>query len=292
MPEKKLGRGLDFLISEDASLPSDEVLELDVDAIHPNPQQPRTQFGEASLRELADSIRQNGLLQPIVVRQSAKGYEIVAGERRWRASRLAALETIPAIVRKVEDGHLLELALIENVQREDLNPIEKAKAYREMMKSLSLTQEQVALKVGKDRSSVANSVRLLDLPLEVQECVSRGSLTMGHARALLGLKDSHLQSELCKRVIRDALNVRDVEREVTRLQAAQQAASPSPAHGPRTGAVPEAQVRDLEEQLRRAIGLRVRIRAMGQRTKLLIECPKTADFERVFVKLVGSKPVG
>jgi ParB family chromosome partitioning protein len=293
MAEKKLGRGLDFLISEDSTLPSDEVLELDIDSIFPNPQQPRREFDPTALQELADSIRQNGVLQPVVVRQVAKGYELIAGERRWRASRIAGLETIPAIVRAVDDAQLLELALIENVQREDLNAIEKARAYREMIQRLGLTQEQVASKVGKDRSSVANLVRLLDLPSEVQDCVSRGSLTMGHARALLGLKSPSHQSDLCKRIIRDALNVRETEREVTRLQAASASARPSPeAARSGTSPVPDAQVKDLEDQLRRAVGLRSKLRVRGPRTRVIIDCPKPSDFERLFIKLTGSKPIG
>lgn len=293
MADKKLGRGLDFLISEDTALPSDEILELDIDSIHPNPQQPRHEFDSTALQELADSIKQNGILQPIVVRQVAKGYELVAGERRWRASRLAQLETIPAIVRSVNDNQLLELALIENVQREDLNAIEKARAYREMMLRLGMTQEQVATKVGKDRSSVANLIRLLDLPPEVQECVSRGSLSMGHARAILGVKDTSLQSELCKRIIRDGLNVREAEREVTRLQGATSSLpAPMGAEKPGAGRIPDAQIKDLEDQLRRALGLRVKIRARGQRTRLMIDCAKVPDFERVFVKLTGAKPLG
>lgn len=293
MAEKKLGRGLDFLISEDSALPSDEILDLDIESILPNPQQPRTEFDSGALQELADSIRQNGVLQPIVVRQVAKGYELVAGERRWRASRLAQLETIPAIVRTVTDAQLLELALVENVQREDLNAIEKARAYRELIQRLGLTQEQVATKVGKDRSSVANLVRLLDLPPEVQECVSRGSLSMGHARAILGLKEAALQSELCKRIIREALNVRDTEREVARVQNAKSISERPPEESkPGTPRIPEAQVKDLEDQLRKSIGLRVKIRPRGEKTRIIIDCSKIPDFERIFVKLTGAKPLG
>jgi len=282
MAKSKLGRGLDFLLAkEDISGPADHevVLNLNVSDIHPNRHQPREDFNEEALEHLMDSIAVNGVIQPIVVRQDAEGYEIVAGERRWRAARRLDLPTIPAIVRQVDDAQSLEIALIENIQRQDLNPIEKAKAYRELINRFSLTQEQAAAKLGMNRSSIANMLRLLELPQDIQDAVSRGTLTMGHARALLGLSDPIEQRRLARRIEKEQLSVRHVEKYVADLQKA----------GTEHNALAETRkpphIRDLENRLRMALGTRVTIQDNGGKGRIVIDYFSSDDFDRLLEKL-------
>src|SRR5215217_2133065 len=206
MARQTLGRGLSALLGEDTQ-PSEPVSpssELDIHLIKPNAEQPRTRFAETALEELTQSIRANGVIQPIVVRKVEGGYEIVAGERRWRASQRAGLLKVPVVVRDIPDDRLLAAALIENIQREDLNPIEEAHGYRRLGDEFGLTQEQIAESVGKDRSSVANYVRQLRLPPEIRDYVGAGTLSMGHARALLGLPDEAAQLRVGKEVVTKA----------------------------------------------------------------------------------------
>ena len=215
MVEKRpaLGRGLSALIpSAPAAPPSSErPQELDIDLLKPNPLQPRTSMDDDKIDELARSIRSNGVIQPIVVRKTAAGYEIVAGERRWRASQRAGLLKVPIVVRDIPDDQLLAAALIENIQREDLNAMEEAQAYRRLADEFHLTQEQIADAVGKDRSTIANFVRLLKLPHEMRENVASGALAMGHARALLGLPDEASQLRVGREVVAKQLSVRETE---------------------------------------------------------------------------------
>src|SRR3982750_4849312 len=188
MNRKALGRGLSALLGEENTNQTNEgFLEIDLDLIKPNAEQPRTRFTEANLEELTQSIKANGVVQPIIVRKDGERYEIVAGERRWRASQRAGLQKIPAVVREVSDEKLLELALIENIQRQELNAIEEAKAYKKLIETLGLTQEVVAQRVGRDRSFITNYLRLLRLPEDIQNLLSEEKLTTGHARALLGI---------------------------------------------------------------------------------------------------------
>lgn len=191
---KRLGRGLDALFSQVDVKEEDVVTEAEITELRPNPYQPRKNFDDAALQELMESIKQHGIVQPLVVRKSIRGYEIVAGERRFRAAKLAALQTVPIVVRDFTDEQMMEIALVENIQREDLNPIEVAFAYQKLMNHLGITQEELAERVGKSRPHVANFLRLLQLPAEVQEYVSRGTLSMGHARTLLGVKDRDRKS--------------------------------------------------------------------------------------------------
>lgn len=209
-----LGKGLGALIPTGPT--KERLLEISIDEIIPNPYQPRKALGEESLEELANSIRQHGLLQPIIVRKVEEGYEIVAGERRYRAAKIAGLHKVPAIVKEVSDEESMEYALIENLQREDLNPIEAASALKLLMEKFGLTQEEVADKIGKNRSTVANLLRLLKLPQEVQDMLSEGKISMGHARALLSLDDPEEQKRLALEVVNRSLTVRDVEREVSK----------------------------------------------------------------------------
>src|SRR3954463_4286614 len=215
MVEKRpaLGRGLSALIPDSSAPPLNErALEVDTDLLRPNAFQPRTTIDEGKIDELARSIRANGIIQPIVVRRAdGGGYEIVAGERRWRASQRAGLLKVPVVVRDIPDDKLLAVALIENIQREDLNAIEEAQAYRRLIDDLHLTQEQIAESVGKDRSSIANYLRLLKLPHEVRESIANGGLSMGHARAMAAITDEAQLLRLAREVIAKQLSVRDTE---------------------------------------------------------------------------------
>ena len=240
--ERRLGRGLGTLLQ--TSVDDGGVRQLDVSAITPNPLQPRTTMDPAALEELRDSIRMHGILQPVVVRRHGDHYQLVAGERRWRAARLAGLSTIPAVVREdVSDSEMLELALIENVQRHDQNAIERALGFKALMETLGLTQEAVAAKVGLRRSSVANHVRLLELPQPVQDAIAKGLVTMGHARALLGMEDSAGMLDLLEQTVRQELSVRDVERLV---RAGSKTAAPTVPSAAVESAVPPAWLAAVE----------------------------------------------
>jgi len=209
--ERRLGKGLDALLNKDRKASGSAVTDIDPDQIVPSPTQPRLDIEPEAMEALIESISRNGILQPIVVRKAGKKYELVAGERRWRAAQHLGLTAIPAVVRDVPDDQMLELALVENIQRSDLNPIEKAKAFSQLIREYNLTQAQAADRVGMDRSSVANFIRLLDLPSGIQSLVSRETLTMGHARALLGCRSQRQQKEIAERIQKDDLSVRAVE---------------------------------------------------------------------------------
>lgn len=208
---KRLGKGLDALIPSLSIQEDDKVVDIPLNQLRANPYQPRKTFDEDAIRELAESIRQHGVIQPIIVRSVLKGYEIIAGERRYRASQYCGNDTIPAVVRSFSDQQVMEIALIENLQRENLNAMEIAVAYQGLMDQFQLTQEELSLKVGKSRSHIANFLRLLSLPEEVKEYVSRGTLSMGHARALVGLKDATMIKELAKQCIDHEWSVRELE---------------------------------------------------------------------------------
>src|SRR5437868_417917 len=227
MTRRVLGRGLSALLSESpAATVKEDFLEIDIDLIEPSLAQPRTHFDEGRLEELAQSIRSNGVVQPILVRRRGARYQLVAGERRWRAAQRAGLQQIPAIVREIPDDKLLELALIENIQRQELNAIEEAQAYKRLIETLGLTQEVVAQRVGRDRSFVTNHLRLLRLPEDIQQLVEEEKISMGHARALLGIDDPDIQRRVAKNVMDQSLSVRETERAIKRIIAG---ASPSVA---------------------------------------------------------------
>src|SRR2546428_9065412 len=215
MTKNPLGRGLSALLSVN-SLPADneEIRDVEIDLIRPNQQQPRTSFQEEKLQDLAQSIRTSGIIQPVLVRRRGGLFELIAGERRWRAAQIAGLSRIPAIVRDVPDDRLLELALIENIQREELNPVEEANAYKRLIESLNLTQEEVAQRVGRDRTFVTNYLRILKLPSEIQELLETEKLSLGHARALLGLSDVILQRRYAQKIVKHNWSVRETERRI------------------------------------------------------------------------------
>jgi ParB family chromosome partitioning protein len=275
-PEKRpaLGRGLSALIPDPiAQAPRQGPVEVDLDLLDPNPKQPRLGFDEARLDELAASIKINGVIQPIVVRRAGPRYEIVAGERRWRAAQRAGLLKIPVIIRDVPDEKLLEVALIENVQRENLNPIDEALAYRRLTEELGLTQEQVAAAVGKDRASVANYLRLLKLPDAIQALVASETLSMGHARALLALEDPASIEAAARQVVARGLSVRETESLVRRL------ARPSTS---RTEIASDVHTRQAEERLRLALGTRVRIVRRGAGGRIEIEFVSEDELQRLY----------
>jgi ParB family chromosome partitioning protein len=275
-----LGRGLSALIPDAADAPPrDKPFEIDLDRLVPNPQQPRSAFDEASLEELAQSIRRNGVIQPIRARRAGDRFEIVAGERRWRAAQRAGLLKAPVIVRDVPDDRLLEVALIENIQRDDLNPIEEASAYRRLADEMHLTQDAIAAAVGKDRSSIANTLRLLRLPDEVRHLVSDGSLSMGHARALLSLDSSAAQRQLAREIVAKGLSVRETEALVKRHGAPADAPKPAPKKDPNT--------RAAEEQLRLALGTRVEIVRRGKGGIIQIAFTNEGELNRIFEKITG-----
>lgn len=286
-PDKRpaLGRGLSALIPDTPTGPpevrssQDLPHEVDLDLLDPNPHQPRLHFNDAGLDELAASIRSNGLVQPIVVRRHGQRFDIIAGERRWRAAQRAGLLKVPVVVRDIPDERLLEMALIENIQREDLNPIDEALAYRRLMTELTLTQEQVAALVGKDRASVANHLRLLKLPDELRTDVAHGTLSTGHAKALLSLEEPGPMRSAATQVRTRALSVRDTEALVKRMLA-------PPAETPAAPAK-DVHTRDAEERLRMVLGTRVTIRRRGKGGRLEIEFVNEEELIRLFELLSG-----
>lgn len=284
--ERRLGRGLSALLTQSSSPesagPEPEARpreELSIERIRTNPFQPRTTFDPVALEELVQSIRQHGLLQPIVVRPQGDGYELVSGERRLRAFRALGRTTIPGIVRPVvSDAEMLELALVENLQRRDLDPIERARGYRRLMQDLGLTQEQVADKVGLQRPTVANHLRLLELPEPGQQALAKGLIQMGHARALLGCKDAGLAQKLLERTVREDLSVREVE-SLVRARTQSREVSGEPVKT----VIPQAPwVRDLEARMREHLGTKVQLRnGPGYRGQILIEYFQREDLERL-----------
>ncbi len=286
-----LGRGLGALIpgadepapeqtagsSDTGDLhPGARVLEIDLGDLEPNTHQPRTEFDPDAVQELADSIREKGVIQPVVARRCGSRYQLIAGERRLRAAKKAGLATVPAILLEVgSDQEMMEISLIENVQREDLNPIEEARAFRALMETCFLTQEEVARKVGKNRSTVTNTLRLLHLSEEVRNALKDNQISMGHARALLGLADDRLQVNLCRKIVADGLSVRQVE---TLVKAGRTGRRKPPGAGP---ARKDPQTLSLEEDLQRRFGTGVNINRRGKKGRIEIEFYTDDDLERI-----------
>jgi len=279
-----LGKGLSALLPEAPEPPRPGVIDVDIDLLAPSDQQPRLALDDRRLDELAASIRANGVIQPILVRRTGPTYRIIAGERRWRAAQRAGLLKIPVVVRDIPPGgerQLLELALVENLQREDLNPIEEALAYQRLVDEFGLTQDQVAAAVGKDRTSVANYLRLLRLPEDVRAQVGAGALSMGHARAIAGLGDAGVQRQAAHEVTTRALSVRDTESLVKKL------AAPTPARQAATP-VPDVHTRAAEDRLRFALGTKVRIVRRRQGGTIEIDFGSEAELNRLYDLLVDA----
>ncbi|HEY0547224.1 MAG TPA: ParB/RepB/Spo0J family partition protein [Pyrinomonadaceae bacterium] len=288
MTRRVLGRGLSALLSDTAATtPNEDLLEVDIDLIDPSPAQPRTHFDEARLEELAQSIRSNGIVQPLLVRRRGMRYQLIAGERRWRAAQRAGLERVPAVVREIPDDKLLELALIENIQRQELNAIEEAHAYKRLIETLGLTQELVAQRVGRDRSFVTNYLRLLRLPADIQTLLEEEKLSTGHARALLGVDDVDIQRRIARNIVEQSLSVRETERTIKRIIAG---VSPAAATLRETK-TDDANVRAAESKLRRRFGTQVRIlpSQKGEGGKIEIEYYNDGDLDRVYQLLTNAQ---
>lgn len=273
MNKHGLGRGLDALIpTEQEGI--ETIQEINIDEIVVNNKQPRKDFDEEKLEELAASMEQHGVLQPVILRKIGRGYELVAGERRWRAAAKAGIKKIPAVVKELSDGDVLEIALIENLQREDLNPIEEASAYKQLMDEFGLTQEELAKRVGKSRSQIANTLRLLNLEEEILKFIFEGKLTAGHARALLSIEDKKLRYGLAKKISNEGLSVRQAEQLAQNLlQKKEKKSSRQTTINPIMSGI--------AEKLQQSLGTKVRIRGSEKRGKIEIEFYSSEELERI-----------
>jgi ParB family chromosome partitioning protein len=281
-----LGKGLDSLIPTGGE-GEGSLRDIPLSQITGNRYQPRVQFDEESLASLTASVRELGVLQPILVRPAGDGeYELIAGERRFRAAKRAGLTTVPALVRTVEDLSSLEQALVENLHRQDLNPLEEAAAYQQLIEDFELTQEQVAKRCGRSRSAVANLLRLFQLPPEVQKLVAEGELTAGHARTLLGTPDEAYQVTLARRIVEDQLSVRDVE-EAVRLR--NEGPAPTPSRGPAPSEKPAAYL-EVEELLAGRLETRVKVDGSGGKGRLVVQFADVDDLDRITRILLGEPP--
>jgi ParB family transcriptional regulator, chromosome partitioning protein len=291
--KERLGKGLGALLGEylGEGAGSEEMRSVPVGSIRPNPFQPRREFDEAELSDLAESIRQNGLLQPIVVRPAgnragSERWELVAGERRWRAVTRLGWKEVSAVVRSVDDRTLLVLALVENIQRSELNALEEAEGYQQLIAEFGLTQHEVAASVGRDRSTVANTLRLLQLPVSIRRLLAEGSLSAGHARALLGVPDPIRMADLARRAAEEEWSVREVEEQVRKAGVGRGRKSRRPAKG-------DAAAKALEDELGRALGTQVRIQRGrgGVKGRIEVSFYDAEDFERLFELLAGKSAV-
>lgn len=273
---KRLGRGLDALIPSLSVSDDDKVIEVPLTQLRPNPYQPRKSFDEDSIKELAESIKQHGVIQPIIVRTVLKGYEIIAGERRFRASQFCGNTTVPAVVRSFSDQQVMEIALIENLQREDLNALEVAVAYQALMDKFKLTQEELSLKVGKSRSHIANFVRLLSLPTEIKEYVSRGTISMGHARALAGVKEQATQKELAEVTVTSEWSVRELEDAIQKLDTKKDQPQKNQKQKKK-----DPYIDYLEELLRDRFKTTVKIKQQKDKGKIELQYYNKQDLERL-----------
>lgn len=284
-PKKKpaLGRGLGSLMGEAQSetgyVDQKDETKVSIDKINPNPNQPRTHFNETLLNELADSIRENGVLQPLLVRKKGEGYEIIAGERRYQASKIAGLEELPVIVKEVDDQKMLELALIENLQRSDLNPIEEAKGYRQLIKASGMTQEALSKAVSKSRSSITNSLRLLDLPEPVQQYLFDGRLTAGHARAILAVPYEEQRIKLADKVVAEGLSVRATENLAPLFSVGETPRAPRPV-------MPQSYKR-AARVLRQALNTNVKVKSTRGKNKIEIEFKDEEELTRILASMVS-----
>jgi ParB family chromosome partitioning protein len=271
---KGLGKGLGALITANLMEDGEQVSDVRIAEIRPNPYQPRKEFDPAAIAELADSIKEHGIIQPLIVRKSIKGYELVAGERRLRAAKEAGLEKVPVVVKTYSDQQLMEIALIENLQRENLNPIEEAEAYQKLIEHHSYTQEELAQKIGKSRPHVANMLRLLQLPEKVRGLVSTSALSMGHARALLPVENQSVQWKLANDVVKNGISVRQLEELVKQLNVSRETKK-------KKALKKEAALVQIEERLRTRFGTSVQIKTGSKRGKIEIEFYSKEDLQRI-----------
>lgn len=283
MTRKALGRGLNALLGDNFSdIDREALLEIDIDLIDPNSEQPRVRFGQRELEELAQSIKENGVVQPIVVRRLGERYQIIAGERRWRAAQIAGLRKIPAIIRDVSDEKLLEMALVENIQREELNPMEEARAYRKLIDKFGFTQETIAKRVGKDRTVIATHLRLLKLSVAIQALIEEGKLSVGHAKALLTINDEPSQWDLARKIIDEKLSVREAEK------LAKKASNREPRTH-KDSVQKDANLKAAEMKLSRHLGTRVRIipDRKSDGGKIEIEYYASSELDSIYQRLMN-----
>jgi len=279
MKKKALGKGLKAFIPEEYGILKEEkYAELDIDQLKPNPLQPRLKFSQDSIDELSRSIKESGVLQPIIVSPEGDGYRIIVGERRWRAAQRIGLKKIPVLIRTMSNEKQLEASLVENLHREDLNPLEIALAYQKLIQKLDHTQEEIAQKVGKDRSSVTNYLRLLRLPQEIQDCLGEGKISMGHARALLSLEDPQTQISLCQQLIEENLSVRDVEKMIQRLKRKPSAKKSREA---------DPDLLALQEELLKVLGTKVSICGTQDKGVIKVYYFSMEDLDRIYEKIKG-----
>jgi ParB family chromosome partitioning protein len=286
MTRRALGRGLSALLSDRPATTSEEMVEIDLDLIEPNNFQPRSNFDEERLEQLAQSIRANGIIQPLLVRRSSnEKYQLVAGERRWRASQLAGLQRVPCIIKDIPEDKMLELALIENIQRQELNAIEEAHAYKRLIESLGLTQEMVAQRVGRDRTFITNYLRLLRLPEDIQQLVEKEQISMGHARALLGVDEPDIQRKLAKDVIDKGLSVRQTERTIKRIVQGVETIGNAPP------IKEDPNFKSAEDKLRRKLSSKVQILVSQKNNggKIEIEFFDNNDLNRIYEIIMGKE---
>ncbi|MCG0275103.1 MAG: ParB/RepB/Spo0J family partition protein [Thermosediminibacteraceae bacterium] len=282
MTKKGLGKGLGALIPMLEEKDEQNIQEINISEIRPNERQPRKSFDDEKLNELASSIKEHGVLQPVILRKVKNGYEIVAGERRWRAAKMAGIKKIPAIVKELTDAEVMQIALIENLQREDLTPLEEATAYKRLMEEFGMTQEELASKIGKSRSQIANTVRLLNLESEIQQMLNDGRITAGHARALLAIEDSAVRIKIARKIAQENISVRETEElaKTVSLKAGKgskkkksEEINPALLH--------------VTEQLQRALGTKVRVKGSERRGKIEIEFYSEDELERILEVIVG-----
>lgn len=271
---KGLGKGLDAFFNLEAER-EEKVQEINIKEIRPNPYQPRKVFDPAAIKELQLSIQEHGILQPIILRKTIKGYEIVVGERRYRAAKEAGLETVPAVVRELNEQQMMELAVLENLQREDLNPIEEGIAYQTLIEKLKLTQEELAKRLGKSRPHLANHIRLLSLPPKIQQLISEGKISMGHGRALLGLRKKDKLSVLVDKILKDGMNVRQLEQLIQEMNRV------VPRETKRKKETKDLFIKERETSLRERFGTTVFIKQSKNKGKIEIEFFSKNDLERI-----------
>lgn len=274
------------LLSDRSATASEELVDVDLDLIEPNSLQPRTNFDEARLEELAQSIRSNGIIQPLLVRRLENGrYQLIAGERRWRAAQRAGLPNVPCVVKEIPDDKVLELALIENIQRQELNAIEEAHAYKRLIETLGLTQEMVAQRVGRDRTFITNYLRLLRLPEDIQQLVELEKISTGHARALLGVDDPVIQKKLAHKITEQGLSVRETERAIKKIISGEEVTKATSARY-----VEDANIKSAEMKLRRRLSSKVQIiMNQNQSGKIEIEFYDTNDLHRIYELIMNHK---
>jgi len=278
-----LGKGLGALIPEFEKEESRTLLFCGIEEIVPNRSQPRKHFDESKLQELAESIKEKGILEPLIVRRVDGGYELIVGERRWRAAQKAGLKEVPVLVKEIEGREVLEFSLIENLQREDLNPIEEAEAFKRLIEEFNLSQGELATRIGKDRTTIANVLRLLKLPSEIRNHLLQNRITSGHARAILSLETKEKQKELCALIIQKGLSVREAEALAKRWsEKPKRVVTPT-----KRGSDLESQLSSLQDSLRRHLGTKVHITQKGKRGKIEIEYYSFEDLERIIEAILG-----